>query len=1037
MVEKLLIYTLRDDGTSVSFPQSITSLHGLSVASKMTQASLNTYTFTAGRMGSTNIQATLMYPICLDNYWTQREYVEFNGEKYFIFSTPTSSKANDDLRYKHELNFVSERVILDNTYFFDVVTDDAADVDQFVSNSTKFTFFGDIAEFAKRLDYSLKYSKVGYSVVVDDGISSEAKLMSFEDKYFSEVLQEIFNTYEIPYYFVGKVIHIGYTSNAITHEFKYGYDRELLSIKKTNANYKIVNRCTGVGSTENIPYYYPNDYAKGDVRAIAGEENTTIKTSDITIIDNQLYQDKVSLGERVEYKEYDTFIYTQLYISNPVKRKEPYPYTQEVAAEVTMTASDSSTFNWFTSSHLFYAIIDLANDTEVMISFKLWGTLTFEYYRRSAILYGRQNFSRKYDSCRYDIYVWDDTASDWVLKQSNVGSDTELTISLKAGTNKLRMLATYKNLVNVSDYWNIGNIKSSLGISAEASGKGKSWFYGDSFVTLSGIGISIDKTPSLGDYFYQEQIEGNYIMVAQSLMPPIYRETNGAERFYNAKNNTYKIPGSDEYYDFENEYVAGNPKEQIVSFEDIKPTIKGMTNADGKLFGEILDVAFDDDDNDERDATTNEYKHPYFYIKLNRFDGDYGFNLFEQGIAANDMTIAMTSGACGACNFVISVLEVKNASGNSSVFKNPVQVDDNGDIVSGNQSDKWNEANIQQVQQNTVTNQVWLRVSKDDSTFGVVLPSNSRNYKPKAGDTFVLTNIDLPKQYILNAENELKEAIIKYMAENNSEKFNFSINFKRIFFAEYPDVLAELNENARLLIEYDGAKYTLYVNNYTYKVNENEILPEITVELADTITIRKGSVQQSIDAVKQDIMSSVGSIDFLKMGLKYFIRKDVDDSAEGHLVFKDGLYVTRESSEGVALMEGSSNAIQEGDVNAIQEYSETEVSPTPTTLTLGELDNVSSIVDDTTAVGDVVLVKKSGSSEWTQELKSVSEGVEEAPNDGTLYGRKDKLWTKVPDQPTKLPNPKPIVFTGAVTAQYDGSSQVTVVEVSTLTTIWI
>lgn len=964
MVEKLSIYTLLDNGTSVPFPQSHIA------GQELVQAAINTYTFTAGRMGSTNIQATLMYPICLDNYWTQREYIEFKGERYFIFSTPTSSKSNDDLRYKHELNFVSERIILDNTYFFDVVADNATDVDQFVSNSTKFTFFGDISEFAKRLNYSLKYSKVGYSVVVDSGISSEGKLMSFEDKYFSEVLQEIFNIYELPYYFVGKVIHVGYTSNAITHEFKYGYDRELLSIKKANANYKIVNRCTGVGSSENIPYYYPNDHAKGDVQAIAGDENVSIKTSDISIINNQLYQEKVSLGEKVEYKETDTHVYTQLYISTPTE-EEKYPYSQEVIAETRKVDVSSDSFKYFNSTFDFYAIIDLSNDTDVTISFKLWGTLMFRYLKSGAVgmSKGWQNFSREYENHTYSLYLWNASTSSWVLGQSNIGSEKQVTIGLKAGTNRLKMSCSFTNLVNVSGYFIYTDWKSSLGISAEASGNSRVWFYNNNPVTLSNIGISISKIPSVGDYFYQKQIEGNFIMVSQNLMPPIYRETNGAERFYNAKNNTYKIPGSNEYYDFENEYVDGNPKEQIVSFENIKPTIKNIVNADNKPFGEILDVAFDEDDNDEIDAETNAYKHPYFYIKLNRFDGNYGFNLFDQGIVGADMTISMTSGACAACNFVISVLEVKSSDGRTSTFKNPVQVDDDGNILSGNQSDKWNEANIQQVQQNTVTSQVWLRVSKDDSTFGVVLPSNNRNYKPKAGDTFVLTNIDLPKQYILNAENELKEAIIKYMAENNSEKFNFSINFKRIFFAEYPEVLAELNENARLLVEYDGIKYTLYVNNYTYKVNENEILPEITVELADTITVRKGSVQQSIDAVKQDIMSSIGSIDFLKMGLKYFIRKDVDDSTEHHLVIKDGLYVTRESDSGVALQEGDSNSIQEGDVNAIQEYSEVSAAPLPTTMTLGELDNVNSVVDGT-ATEDVFLVKKAGSSEWTQETKS-------------------------------------------------------------------
>ena len=903
MVENLSIYTLKDDGTSVSFPQSNVSGQTLS------QAAIGSYTFTAGRMGSVNIQATLMYPICLDNYWSQKEYVEFRGEKYFIFSTPTSSKSNDDLRYKHELNFVSERAVLDNTYFFDVVTENATDVDQFVSNSTSFTFFGDIAEFAKRLGYSLAYSKVGYSVVVDDGITSEAELMSFEDKYFSEVLQEVFNTYEIPYYFVGKVIHIGYTSNAITHEFKYGYDRELLSIKKTNANYKIVNRCTGIGSSENLPYYYPNETKKTYVGVEADSDNVSINTADITITNENTFKKNVSVNEEIRYDEYiESNLESQagqlfMWCDEDLQ----YEYTLGNSVTLKDSPDEGAWVNYF----------------YVSLYPSKTGTYVFELSDYN--LYRAKKDGGVVKSTFIAAGI-SGNKSKWDIKEKGGSSITfsvsgnKLTANLTTGkvySLSVQFIRSKRDEINTGDsyyfYYKVNGVKFDY--------HGYSWILRDNPVTLSSIGISIEKAPYLGDKFRQIKTEGTYMSTSQNLLPPIYRETLGAERFYNAKNDTYISPETGEYYNFENEYTDGNPKEQIVTFDYIKPTIKGMKNASNQLLGEIAAVAFDDDDNDEIDSDTNEYEHPYFYIKLHKFDGTYGFNIFESGIVGGDMTIAVTSGNCAACNFQISVLEIKSDDGSSSEFKNPVQVDSSGNIVAGNQSDKWDETNIQSERMDTTTNEVWIRVSKDDSTFGVVMPSNTRNYKPKAGDTFVITNIDLPKQYILNAENELKEAIIKYMAANNSEKFNFSINFKRIFFAEYPDVLDELNENARILVEYNGSKYTLYVNNYTYKVNENEILPEISVELADTITIRKGTLQKSIDAVKQDIMSSVGSMDFLKIGLKYFIRKDVDDSSDSHLVLRNGLYVTK-SSEAENSIQEENNSIQE-DGNAIQEDSNT------------------------------------------------------------------------------------------------------------------
>lgn len=1005
MVEKLLIYTDDEELGVISFPKD------------GTQAALSSYTFTEGRMGSVNISSSLMYPKCLDDEWTQREFVEFRGERYWILDTPTSSKSNTDLRYKHELVFKSDRTKLDNTYFFDVVSPDADDVDQFVSNSTKFTFFGDIAEFATRLNYSLQYSGVGYSVVIDEGISSEAKLMSFEDKYFSEVLQEVFNIYELPYYFVGKVIHIGFTNNAITHTFKYGYDRELLTITKTNANYKIVNRCTGIGSTENIPYYYPNDTRKTEVGVEADPNNVSIKQADITIVNEDKFKQEVSINEYLEYKQINgnekstTYLddkHSYLYLDLPyIQTGQPQSWGRRIyLAEYGKDSSKNL-------SNSLYIVFEAYQSGEYTISLRTTAVST------------TSPAGGDFDIARSVYYKEYGEATDWIPAELISSGDIYRNYKLGNLIAGKKYDVQYRTDVT----FNIESNKWTLYLTnyeCYVRYTSQQWTKNDLSIPLSRIGISITKQPTVGDKFKQIKIEKDYMITSPNLLPSIYRETFGAERFYDAKKQTYINPDTGSYYDFENPYTEGNPKEMIVSFDYIKPTIKGIENAAGYKIGEILDVAFDDDDNDEIDPNTNEYEHKYFYIKLRKFDGDYGFNLFDQAIVGSDMTISMTSGNCAACNFVISVLEVEDKDNNITIFKNPVQVDSSGNIVTGSEDDKWNEANIQPQQQDTTTNEVWIRVSKDDDTFGVVMPSNNRNYKPKSGDSFVLLHIDLPKQYILNAENELKEAIIKYMAANNSEKFNFSINFKRIFFAEYPEMLSQIDANARLQIEYNNKLHELYISQYTYKVNETDPLPEITVELSDTITIRKGNVQKSIDAVKQDIMSSIGSIDFLKMGLKYFIRKDVDDSANGHIIFKDGIYVTGNSEEGATdfLREGGIDNIQEGNGDFIQEDSGI-IKAVETPQTLGSLYNVNPIVDEI-ATEDVVLVKKVGSTEWTQERKSMTEGITDAPSNDILYGRKNKEWIKVPDTPTKLPNPNALTFIGAIQAIYDGSAPITV-----------
>lgn len=610
------------------------------------------YTYNAQRMGSSSLTATAMYPTCLDDLWVSgKQYVDFKGERYFIVKTPSSSKSNDDVRYKHELEFLSGRSVLDNVYVYDVVTGDAGNTDRYVSNSTKVLFYGDIQEFVARLNFSLEYSNLAYRIVIDEGITSEAKQVSLENMFFSNALQEIFNIFELPFYFVGTTIHVGFTNNAITHTFKYGKDFELLSVSKTNANYKITNRVTGTGSSDNIQFYYPNP----------------------------------------------------------------------------------------------------SND-------------------RKAI----------------------------------------------------------------------------------------------------------------------EEEGGTWITPSQVLMPPIYRQTNGAERFYNALNNKYINPDTGDYYTFENLYLPTNPKEQIVDFSYIKPSIKNALNKAGVRMDMIKAIAFDQNDDDSINKDTGEYVHSYFYVKLNKFDGDFGFNLFDQALVGSDATISMTSGACGACNFQIGVTEITQEG--KQVFRNPVQVDSKGDIVPGDYAQKVNVNNLQPQQQNTMTNEVWIALKKDNTTFGIVMPNAGNNIKPSVGDSFVFLNIDMPQAYITKAEKELEEAIIKYMANNNREKFTFSIKLSRIFLAENPSIGNLLNENARIDLEYNGQFHQLYVSNYTLKVDEN-VLPEISIQLTDTLTIGKNSLQTAIDGVKQDIMNSIGSVDFLKQGLKYFLRKDTSDYARDFITFLRGLKV--------------------------------------------------------------------------------------------------------------------------------------------------
>ena len=715
-MEKLLkLYTYVDGVNDTPFPNADE------------QIIIGSFTYRANRMGGApSITATVKHRLCLDDIWTDTVYAEFNGEKYFVRDTPSSSKSNDDTRYEHDLELLSERDILNHVYFIDAVQGDSS-VDVYKSNSTEVLFFGDIQQFAGRLNASLSYSGLDYTAVVDEGITSENKQVQFSNQYILQALQEEFRIFEIPYYFVGKVIHFGFTSNDITTVLKYGYDSALLSISKDNANYQVINRITGTGSSDNIPYYYPNQSPKG-VIGIEFVKAEHLTQDALVIVDMVKFAEKVPLGGEIVY--------------------------------------------------------------------------------------------------------------------------------------------SHQDLSPVVEYWTVNGVEytlDELGLQRKAdSGE-----------------------PIAGDTFKQVQVE--YITPSQNLLPPIYRETKGAQRFYNAQNNTYQN-SEGEYYVFENEYSQDNPKEGITTFEDIKPTITGVTNSSGQRIDSFIEFAYDANDSDEVDEEGN-YLHPYFFAKMRRTNGTYGFNLFDQAIEQQAMQISFTSGICGACTFEIAVGDESQKNLVQVNGDGTLQRDEDGNVLCGRED--LQQPQIPQDRQNDTRNyEVWIALRKDDTTYPQVMPNANYNYKPSASDTFVILGINLPEGYILKAEQDLKDALINHMWLNNVEKFTFSAKFSRIFFTENPYVLDQLNENARVIIEYNGKQHTMYIDEYTYKMDSTTPLPEIDVNLVDTLNVGQNSLETQLDGVKQEILSTIGGGgDFLKQGLKYFLRKDVPDSARSVITFRRGLKI--------------------------------------------------------------------------------------------------------------------------------------------------
>lgn len=863
-MEKILkLYTYVDGGVNdTPFPNA------------ESQIEIGQFRYDAKRMGGApTITASVDFPSCLDGVWTDAVYALFNGEKYYLKQTPTSSYNNESTMYRHDLELVSERVILDNVYFFDTVVGGPQGADKPVSDSTKVVFFGNIHEFVARLNSSLEYSGLDYTVVVDSTITTEEKMISFEDQFFPNVLQEIYNTYEVPYYFEGKTIHIGWAKeDDELPTFSYGVDDALISITKNNANYKIVNRATGTGSSENIPFYYPNNSPKG---TIAVETSSTSAT--FTIIDGEAFSNEVGIDDVVKYGS---------------------GFAKSVSTKV---SDDGNKWGAYNNESLPITIVNMKPTQK-------WFLYTFQVDEDGRVKIGGDITIDDNDTRSLTEFLTFAEINNRHGKHFVSIEDGYVDCGrLDVGTHSLKLGFSFPYLGRVS-YTIAANFGTGMASSWYNETQGKD-------TALAKMGLAYSGTLSSGDTITQRFVK--YVKTSQNLMPSIYRETDGAERFYNAvrypfeyeegyglKPNEYVLNGfvhndsykneDGEYIYFNNPFIAGRPKEHIITVEDIKPTIEG-TEVNGLRIDMFSEFAYDEDDNDEtyEDEEGNVYfKHPYFYGKLRVMD----FNLFDHAIEQQPMTISFTSGDSGACNFEIGVTE-------EYPQKNPVQVDDNGNlvrdkngmIVAGVEGTQQSVTEFQDRQQDTSKYEVWIALRKEEDTYGILMPQVA--HRPKAcakgqndGDTFVILGINLPKSYILNAEKRLESEIIKYMKDNNDEKFTFSIGFSRIYFEENPDILQHLSENSKITITYDGKEYDLYVSSFSYNMSEGDVLPEIRVELDETLKVSQNALQNAISQVKSELGAAIRQVSAgVAMQKSAYIQKQADDEAHGMVNFTKGI----------------------------------------------------------------------------------------------------------------------------------------------------
>ena len=297
-------------------------------------------------------------------------------------------------------------------------------------------------------------------------------------------------------------------------------------------------------------------------------------------------------------------------------------------------------------------------------------------------------------------------------------------------------------------------------------------------------------------YFYPNATEvhgADWIVPQNTLMPPIYRETYGIDRFYKAIGSQY-----------ENQYNANFPNQYILE-TDIKPTIENVKYA-GLNIDTLVGVAYDANDSDAIDSDNTSanfglYLHPNFKITL----PPLGFSLFDSLADKNSASIKMQTGRCAACEFKILYDENK--------------------LQTGDMPDTTNTA-------------IELVVQKDQDTFGTLLPNGAISVN--VGDKFVFLGINLPQQYIIAAETRLKTELLAYLRDNNSQKFTFNVEIDEKFLEVY-NIYITLN--SKLKVKFNNKLYENFIENLSINYDlEKNVLPKYNVTLKEYVKPKVSNV---------------------------------------------------------------------------------------------------------------------------------------------------------------------------------------------------
>lgn len=263
-----------------------------------------------------------------------------------------------------------------------------------------------------------------------------------------------------------------------------------------------------------------------------------------------------------------------------------------------------------------------------------------------------------------------------------------------------------------------------------------------------------------------------------------------------------------DYIDSPNAGIYGI-REGVVVFEDIYPSLAGMTNSKGERIDKIRSA-----------ETVSSGSQDTFWITT--YDLEFELTLAEYFLATDTPRVYIKTGQLQGYNFEI-VQEKVEKQGDGSY-------------------------------------KIYLRRNSNE---GFPFPNEDVNIT--AGTEFVFLGISMPKSYMDAASERLRARALEYLAKYGATSFTYNIYIDELFMSRMPDIYNSLYEGRKLHVSDADMGIDENITIQSLSITEELAgLPQIKVTLNNTVSATTlNRIQGQVSQLESQVANSFTSLKWL------------------------------------------------------------------------------------------------------------------------------------------------------------------------------